>query len=116
MWYVFPQFDSLGMSATSRVYAIRSSAKVGAYLVHPVLGPLLVACCEMIPTIDRRSALEVFGSPDNPKRQSCATLFDAVSPTGTVYERVINRFFEGERCSCLRRRRRDAGAPRVLDQ
>ena len=39
MWYIFPQFDGLGFSATSRHYSIKSVAEATAYLNHPVLGP-----------------------------------------------------------------------------
>lgn len=41
MWYIFPQFDGLGVSATSRQYSIKSTAEAEAYLRHPVLGPRL---------------------------------------------------------------------------
>jgi len=36
MWFIFPQFEGLGFSATSRRYAIRSLAEARAYLGHPV--------------------------------------------------------------------------------
>ena len=41
MWYIFPQFEGLGFSATSRRYSIKSVAEAEAYLSHPVLGPRL---------------------------------------------------------------------------
>ena len=41
MWYIFPQFDGLGFSSTSKRYAIKSVAEATAYLSHPVLGPRL---------------------------------------------------------------------------
>jgi uncharacterized protein (DUF1810 family) len=96
MWYVFPQCAGLGVSPTSQRYAIRSIAEAEAYLRHPVLGPRLVECCEAVVAIEGRSAAEVFGSPDNLKLRSCATLFAAVSPPGSVFERVLARFFNGE--------------------
>ena len=46
MWYIFPQFDGLGFSATSRRYSIKSLAEAEAYLRHPVLGPRLIECAE----------------------------------------------------------------------
>src|SRR4051812_19999975 len=42
------------------------------------------------------SALDVFGSPDDMKLRSCATLFAAVSAPGSVFERVLGRYFGGE--------------------
>ena len=96
MWYVFPQFAGLGMSATSQHYAIQSLAEAGAYLAHPVLGPRLVECADAVLAIDGRSALEIFGSPDDMKLRSCATLFAHVSPEGSVFQRVIDSYFDGE--------------------
>ena len=42
-----------------------------------------------------RSATEVFGALDDMKLRSCATLFAAVSPPGSVFERVLEKFFRG---------------------
>ena len=95
MWYVFPQFNGLGFSSTSRRYAIKSADEARAYLRHPVLGPRLTECCEAAVAVDGRSATEVFGSPDDMKLRSCATLFAAVSPAGSVFEQVLDRLFQG---------------------
>jgi len=97
MWYVFPQFAGLGFSSTSQRYAIRSRAEAEAYLRHPVLGPRLVEICEAALGIEGRSAFEVFGSPDDLKLKSCATLFAAASPPGSVFERVLEKYFRGAR-------------------
>ena len=56
MWYVFPQFDGLGISPTSRTYSIKSLAEAEAYLAHPILGPRLVECAEAALGIVGRSA------------------------------------------------------------
>jgi uncharacterized protein (DUF1810 family) len=97
MWYVFPQFDGLGFSPTSRLYAIKSVAEAEAYLAHPVLGPRLLECAEAALVVEGRSAFEVFGSPDDLKLKSCATLFAQVSPPGSVFERLLDKYFRGER-------------------
>jgi uncharacterized protein (DUF1810 family) len=96
MWYIFPQLDGLGFSSTSRRYAIRSAAEAEAYLRHPVLGPRLLEIAEAALGIRGRSAFEVFGSPDDMKLRSCATLFAAVSPAGSVFERLLAHYFGGE--------------------
>src|SRR3954449_6578700 len=62
MWYIFPQFDGLGFSSTSKRYAIKSIAEAEAYLAHPVLGPRLLECAEAVLHVEGRSAFEVFGS------------------------------------------------------
>jgi uncharacterized protein (DUF1810 family) len=96
MWYIFPQFDGLGFSPTSRRYAIKSLAEAEAYLRHPVLGPRLVECAEAALGVEGRSANEVFGSPDDMKLRSCATLFARVAPAGSVFERLLDKYFQGQ--------------------
>jgi uncharacterized protein (DUF1810 family) len=103
MWYVFPQLEGLGFSSMSRRYSIKSRAEAEAYLAHPVLGPRLVECAEAALQVEGRSARDVFGSPDDMKLRSCATLFDAVSPRGSVFERLLDRYYRGERDAETRR-------------
>ncbi len=97
MWFIFPQYDGLGSSDQSKSYAIKSMVEAEAYLAHPVLGSRLVECCEAAIAIEDRSAKEVFGSPDDMKLRSSATLFAAVSPPGSVFEQVLDKFYQGER-------------------
>jgi uncharacterized protein (DUF1810 family) len=96
MWYIFPQCAGLGASTTSRRYAIRSLAEAQAYLHHPVLGPRLVACAEAVLAVDGRTAREIFGSPDDLKLRSCATLFAHASAAGSVFHRVLDRYFASQ--------------------
>jgi uncharacterized protein (DUF1810 family) len=94
MWYIFPQYDGLGFSATSRHFSIKSVAEAEAYLKHPVLGPRLLECAAAVVGVERRSAHEIFGSPDDMKLRSCATLFSHVSPPGSVFEHVLEKYFQ----------------------
>jgi uncharacterized protein (DUF1810 family) len=97
MWYIFPQFDGLGFSPTSRLYAIKSIAEARAYLAHPVLGPRLVECAEAVLGVEGRSATDIFDSPDDQKLRSSATLFASVSPPDSVFDRLLLKYFGGER-------------------
>ena len=96
MWYVFPQLAGLGDSEMSRRYAIHTAEEARAYLAHPLLGPRLVACAEATLAVEGRTAHEIFGSPDELKLRSSATLFASVSPPGSVYERLLAKYFQGE--------------------
>jgi len=96
MWYVFPQLEGLGHSAMSRRYSIKGAGEARAYLHHPVLGARLRECFAAVNNIEGRSAHEVFGSPDDMKLRSCATLFAAVSDDD-VFAQVLEKFFHGER-------------------
>ena len=97
MWFVFPQYVGLGISPTSQRYAIKSVAEAEAYLNDPVLGRRLVECAEALLSVDGRSARQIFGSPDDMKLKSSVTLFAHVSPPGSVFERVLGKYFRGER-------------------
>lgn len=96
MWYVFPQFDGLGFSSTAKRFAIKSLEEARAYLRHPLLGPRLEECAQALLDLEGRSAFEILGSPDDLKLRSCATLFAYVSPPGSVFERLLGKYFDGE--------------------
>ena len=97
MWYIFPQIDVLGFSSMSRRYSIKSLDEARAYLDHPVLGRRLVECAEAALGVEGRSAYDIFGSPDDLKLRSCATLFAAVTPPDSVFARLLDKFYAGER-------------------
>jgi len=97
MWYIFPQVDGLAFSSTSRYYAIKSIEEAKAYLDHPILGPRLLECAEAVVHVEGRSATEIFGSPDDLKLRSCATLFACVSPRDSVFERLLQKYYRGGR-------------------
>jgi len=97
MWYIFPQLYGLGYSQTSQRYAIRSIEEAREYLHHPVLGTRLVECAEVVLAVEGRSALEIFGSPDDLKLKSSMTLFASVAEPGSVFVRVLAKYFQGER-------------------
>ena len=95
MWYIFPQVDGLGQSPMSRRYSIKSAAEARAYLDHPLLGARLRECFTVVNDVQGRSAHQIFGSPDDMKLRSCATLFASVS-VDEIFERVLEKFFDGE--------------------
>ena len=96
MWYIFPQFDGLAFSSTSKYYAIKSLEEAKAYLAHPVLGPRLVACAEATLAVEGRSATAIFGSPDDLKLRSSATLFSRASEPGSVFHRLLDKYYQGK--------------------
>ena len=95
MWYIFPQFAGLGFSAISQHYAIKSLDEARAYLAHPVLGPRLVECGEAVLNVKGRSAHDIFGSPDDLKLRSSATLFSLVSSGDSIFRQLIDQCFDG---------------------
>jgi uncharacterized protein (DUF1810 family) len=97
MWFVFPQLAGLGRSAMARHYGIRSHPEALAYWQHSLLGPRLKGCCERLLAIEGRSARQILGTPDDLKLRSSMTLFAEVAPEGALFERVLRRYFDGQR-------------------
>ena len=93
MWYVFPQIEGLGYSATSQTFAIKSKAEALAYLAHPVLGVRLLECTRIVNALEGGSAAEIFGSPDDMKFRSSMTLFREVSPETDVFGTALAKYF-----------------------
>jgi len=96
MWFIFPQVAGLGHSEMSRRYAISSLAEARAYLSHPVLGPRLTACAQIVAGLAGRTAEQVFGGIDAVKLRSSMTLFRRAAPDEPVFAEVLDRFFGGE--------------------
>jgi len=96
MWFVFPQIKGLGRSATAQHYAIASKEEARAYLEHPVLGRRLQECARIISQIEGRSAEQVFGGIDALKLRSSMTLFALTSEEPTIFNDILNKFFDGK--------------------
>ena len=96
MWFIFPQLQGLGSSATAHLYAIASANEARAYLDHPILGPRLRECARILLGLEGRTAREVFGFPDDLKLRSCLTLFAAVAADDPVFLDGLARYFGGE--------------------
>ena len=97
IWFVFPQVAGLGSSSMSGRYAIRSLDEARAYLEHPVLGPRLIECVEAVLAHPGTPVADMFPYPDDLKLRSSMTLFEGAAAPGSVFGRVIDEFFGGER-------------------
>ena len=97
MWYIFPQIDGLGHSTTSIFYAIKSLEEARQYLNHPVLGARLFECAEAVLAIEGRSISQIFGYPDDLKLKSSMTLFAYITDPLSVFVRILEKYFNGER-------------------
>lgn len=98
IWFMFPQLLGLGYSYESRRYGIRGLDEAAAYLAHPLLGARLRECAAALDALDARMSVEdVFRHPDDLKLRSSLTLFSVAAGPGSVFERLIDRFFDGVR-------------------
>ncbi|ABM37112.1 DUF1810 domain-containing protein [Polaromonas naphthalenivorans] len=96
MWFVFPQLKALGRSATALFFGIASRDEALAYWQHPVLGPRLKACAELVLAVQGKTALQIFHSPDDLKFRSSMTLFAQVAPQEPVFDRALDKYFGGK--------------------
>ena len=97
MWFVFPQLRGLGRTTTAQFYGLESLAEALSYWQHPLLGPRLKTCIELVLAArQERSAHEIFGSPDDLKLRSCLTLFQHVAPNVPCFGAALARFFDGK--------------------
>lgn len=96
MWYVFPQLLGLGHSWVSQHYAIRSLEEARAYLAHPVLGPRLRECTDLVLAAPSgATAIGIFGGTDALKLRSSMTLFLRAAPDEPRWQRVLDRYYGG---------------------
>lgn len=97
MWYIFPQIAGLGMTDTSKYYAINDIGEATDYLMDQTLGVRLTNSCKALLELETDDAYQIFGSPDDLKLKSSITLFDVVPATFPVFGQVLDKFYQGER-------------------
>lgn len=98
MWYIFPQLAGLGLSETSKFYAIRDKNEAIAFLNHPLLGARLIEITTALLSLHQTNPTSIFGQPDDMKLRSCMTLFAAIDTAPhAVFQRVLDKYFDGKR-------------------
>lgn len=96
IWFIFPQIKGLGCSPTANKFAISCRAEAETYLKHPILGPRLRDCAELVIKIEGRSIDQIFGYPDNLKFRSSMTLFARATIDNQLFESALLKYFGGE--------------------
>ena len=95
MWFIFPQIKGLGHSNMARKFAISSLEEAKAYLKHPVLGPRLLECSQLVANTEGRSIDDIFGYPDNLKFHSSMTLFARATLDNQIFLECLKKYFGG---------------------
>lgn len=96
MWYIFPQIAGLGLSSTSRFYAITDLEEARAYKQHPLLGAHMIEICEALLRLSANNAEDVMGYPDDLKLRSSMTLFAKAVPGAKIFQQVLDKYFDGK--------------------
>ena len=97
MWFIFPQIEGLGFSQNSKHYSIKNIEEAEEYLKHPVLGKRLIEISKELLKLKTNDSEEIFGFTDSLKLKSSMTLFSSLKNTDIVFEKVLEKFFNGER-------------------
>jgi uncharacterized protein (DUF1810 family) len=95
IWFIFPQIKGLGHSASAREFAILSREEAAAYAAHPILGPRLRECTQLVNSIEGRAITQILGTPDDLKFRSSMTLFAKVCPD-PIFTDAIGKYYGGE--------------------
>ena len=96
IWFIFPQIKGLGHSPMAQKFAISSRDEAKAYLAHPILGPRLRECSELVNSIEGRSLGEILGSPDDLKFRSCMTLFAHAMQDNQIFVDALQKYCAGK--------------------
>ena len=96
MWFIFPQLKGLGHSPIAKHYGLASAPEALAFWQHPVLGPRLLACTQLVLAQRNTTARDIFGAPDDLKFKSCMTLFAQVAPDQPAFQQALVKFFGGK--------------------
>lgn len=97
MWWIFPQIVGLGMTSTSHFYSIKSLAEAKAFLDHPYLGKNIREISNVLLGLNTNDASAVMGYPDDLKLRSSMTLFAETAPDEMVFQKVLNKFYDGKK-------------------
>ena len=97
IWFIFPQLAGLGLSSMSQKFGLSSTADAVAFLEHPISGPRLRECTELVLKIPDSPIDQILGYPDDLKFRSSMTLFAAAAPEEPIFEAALEKFFAGKR-------------------
>jgi len=95
MWFVFPQLRGLGSSAMAQRYGLAGRAEGEAYVRHSILCPRLVECTRLVLAVRGKTALDIFGYPDDLKFPSSMTLFASVAADPEPFRGALDKYFAG---------------------
>jgi uncharacterized protein (DUF1810 family) len=96
MWFIFPQIKGLGFTSTSQRYAISGRDEAEAYLRHPVLGPRLRECTQLVNSIAGLPIIQIFPHPDYLKFRSSMTLFSEITSDNAEFLFALKKYFDGQ--------------------
>jgi len=96
IWFVFPQLKDLGHSPNAKYYGIENLTEARDYLANTTLRSRLLEISQAILDLREQDISIIMDYPDNLKLCSSMTLFHLAEPTCDVFQRVLDKYFDGE--------------------
>ena len=93
MWYIFPQIAGLGFTDFNVFYAIQNKEEATQYRNHPFVGKRLIEITKVVVEINDKTALEIFGKPDERKLKSSMTLFSILNNPNPIFQQVLDKYY-----------------------
>lgn len=97
MWFVFPQIRGLGFTDYNIYFGLKDFNEAKQYLSHPILGKRLVEISQAVLSQQGKTAMEIFGRPDERKLRSCMTVFSLIEHSDPVFGKVLDKYYKGEK-------------------
>jgi uncharacterized protein (DUF1810 family) len=97
MWYIFPQVSGLGQTSKAKYYSIKSKEEAEEYIKNPTLKSNLLEISNALLGLKTDNVMEIFNFPDDLKLKSSMTLFSIIAPEHDVFEKVLDKYFNGEK-------------------
>ena len=97
MWYIFPQIQGLGVTSTTDYYSIKDLNEAKEYMNNEILRGRLIEISEALLGLETNDPHAVLGYPDDLKLKSCMTLFGIAAPDQDVFQKVLDKYYNGER-------------------
>ena len=97
IWYIFPQIKGLGFSSTSEFYGLDGLAEAKEYIENDILRARLIEISEALLNLETSDARSVMGHIDDLKLKSSMTLFAEATPDIDVFQKVLDKFFDGKK-------------------
>ena len=95
MWFVFPQIKGLGVTETSRYFALADLDEAKAYLANEVLRKRLLEITGAL--LEQEGDIRsIMGDIDAMKLRSSMTLFLEAEPGNALFKAVLEKFYSGK--------------------
>lgn len=96
MSYIFPRLRGVGQDASENYIGLNDIKEAKKFLFYPVLSARLITCTQAVLDHEENDIKDIFGTVGSLDLHASMTLFAAVTPQGSLFHQVIQRFYGGQ--------------------